>query len=132
MKVSDFKAGELFAFESETTLWGGEVTLFVELNDDYDRLTTLSGYMDIINNRLEWLESNREAVIKALLSDITGERLGLTAEELSERLFPEEVCVYCDDGRDNVWTDVFVRLEEGSVQFTLSPENKLECKGICS
>lgn len=132
MQIGDFKTDELFSFRASDTLWGEKVKVFVEFNDDYDPYDTLVSYLEVINERLSLLSEQRNAAVSALIEDGVHERLGASAEELSEKITPDEVVVYCDDGRDNVWTDLFVKYGETSVQLTLSPENTLESKGICS
>ena len=131
MKVSDFKAGGLFAFEAAAELWGKPLKLYVELNDDYDPGDTLASYIEVINDRHSRLEIGRQAVIDALAEDVIEQRLGLAEGQLEALLEPEEMTVYCDDGRDNVWTDLFVKIGESSVQVSLSPDNSLECRGVC-
>ena len=132
MQIGDFKTDELFSFRAADTLWGEKVRVFVEFNDDYDPYDTLVSYLEVINERLSRLAENRAAVAAVLIEDGIHDRLRVSAEELSEKIKPDEVVVYCDDGRDNVWTDLFVKYGETSVQLTLSPENTLESKGICS
>lgn len=131
MKVSDFKAGGLFAFEAAAELWGKPLKLYVELNDDYDPGDTLTSYIEDINGRLSRFAENKQAVTDALAQDGIEERLGLAEGQLEALIEPEEMTVYCDDGRDNVWTDLFVKIGEVSVQVSLSPDNSLECRGVC-
>lgn len=132
MKVSDFKAHDLFAFSTETTLWEKGVTVNVDFNDEYDLMETLTSYIDVINDRLSWLEENRAAVLSALHADSVADKLKVPEESLADILAPDELTVYCDDGRNNVWTDLFLVVGEVSVEVSLSPDNICECKGICS
>lgn len=132
MQIRDFKTDELFTFRADDTLWGVKVRVFVEFNDDYDPSDTLTSYIDAINERVTTLGEQKSAVMSALAQDGIPERLGITAEELSEKVQPDEVVVYCDDSRDNIWTDLFVKYGDTSAHLTLSPDNKLESKGICS
>lgn len=132
MQIGDFKTDELFSFKASDTLWGEKVKVFVEFNDDYEPYDTLVSYLEVINERLSWLAENRAAIAAALVEDGVHERLGASEQEFLEKIKPDEAVVYCDDGRDNIWTDLFVKYGEASFQLTLSPENELESKGICS
>ncbi|MGN1118880.1 MAG: hypothetical protein ACI4Q4_00880 [Oscillospiraceae bacterium] len=132
MKTSDFVADELYSFRAAAQLWGKPLTLFVDFSDEYDLHDTLCSYIDVINERLAQLEGGREAAAAAFEADGTAERLGKTAQALAGELIPDEAAVYCDDGRLNVWTELFLRCGEASLQVTLSPENVFESKGICS
>ena len=131
MKTSDFQRGELFSFTAKTALWDKEITLNIELDEERDLSETLACFIDVINERLLWLGENRAAVVSSLCSDGVHDRLGVSEQELSAQLSPDEATVYCDDGRENVWVHIFLNIGSACVEVSLSPENLCESRGVC-
>lgn len=133
MEIKDFKPTEIFSYEGDTTIWSEKVGIGVDCDG-----STLEEMLPKINKLAEFLDKNKEAVVKALVEDgmlETAEDWASSAEEAEDSTednecyimedgtrvyFPiteedfaaslhlEGISVYYDDEKDDISADVFL------------------------
>lgn len=136
MKLEDFKEDAVFSFQNQCNLWGTEdAKIFIALSDNNNSEKGLKEYLSIIEEKIVWVEKNREVIENVLLDKgilsvaedwvASGEKvedeeecyivrngekvfLPITKEKFFESIQIESITIYCDEGKENVWLDIFL------------------------
>ncbi len=95
MEIKDFKNSEIFTVEGDALIWREKVGIGVDCTD-----STLEDMLPKINRLIEFLDKNKDAVVKALVEDgmlETAEDWASSAEE-AEDSTEEHECYIMEDG----------------------------------
>lgn len=135
--IEDCKSHVYCTFEGTCSLWGKEEIPFtVDIGQRKDKEEALQEYLPIVEQKLKWLEENKRTIEQALIADdviALAEDWAASADEaedeeqecyimeddqkvflpISEQDFcsslqMDSLCIYCDEGKDQVWVDAFL------------------------
>ncbi|MBQ4165921.1 MAG: DUF2262 domain-containing protein [Oscillospiraceae bacterium] len=95
MEIKDFNPSEIFSVEGDTLIWGEKVGIGVDCDG-----SNLENMIPMINRLIEFIDSNKGAVVKALVDDgmlELAEDWASSAEE-AEDSTEEHECYIMEDG----------------------------------
>lgn len=109
MRLEDFKPDDVFDYEYKGKLWGNDdVCVGLILNEEAeDKEALFKSCFNVIKEKIEWINNNRNKIEKALLDDGMVELAEDWASSSEEAEDEEQECYIMDDG-----TKVFIPITE--------------------